>query len=90
MNFTRDKNIEIYSIHNGEKFVVAERFIRTLKTKFRSTPIWKYVYIDQLDGIVNEYNNLKPVEVNSIIYTYILTLVNQIVKNIINLKFVII
>ena len=49
----------MYSIHNEGKPVVAERFIRTLKTK-----IYKYkmsisnnVYIDRLDNIVNEYNN---------------------------------
>ena len=29
----KDNNIEMYSIHNKGKSVVAERFIRTLKTK---------------------------------------------------------
>ena len=29
----KDNNIEIYSIYNEEKRVLAERFIRTLKTK---------------------------------------------------------
>ena len=56
-----EKNdIEMYSRHNEGKSVVAERFIRTLETK-----IWKYmtsvsknVYIDKLDDIVNEYNNV--------------------------------
>ena len=45
---------EMYSIHNEGKSVVAERFIRTLKTKI----IYKYmnsvsknVYIDKLDDI---------------------------------------
>ena len=28
-----DNNIEMYSTHNGGKSIVAERFIRTLKTK---------------------------------------------------------
>ena len=49
----------MYSIHNEGKSVVAERFIRILETK-----IYKYmasisenVYIDQLDDIVNEYND---------------------------------
>ena len=28
-----DNNMEMYSIHNEAKSVVAERFIRTLKTK---------------------------------------------------------
>ena len=34
----KDNNIEMYSIHNEVKSVVAERFIRTLKTK-----IYKYM-----------------------------------------------
>ena len=33
----RKNAIEMYSTHNNEKFVVAERFIRTLKTKFINT-----------------------------------------------------
>ena len=71
----------MYSIHNEGKSVVAERLIRTLKTK-----IYKYmttissimttsVYIDQLNNIVNEYNNtyhrtikIKPIDVNNNTY----------------------
>ena len=34
----KDNNIEMYSIHNEGKSVVAERFIRTLKNK-----IYKYM-----------------------------------------------
>ena len=34
----KGNDIEMYSIHNEGKFVVAERFIRTLKTK-----IYKYM-----------------------------------------------
>ena len=43
----KDNNIEMYSIHNEEKFVVAERFIRTLKTKIYKymTAISKNVYM---------------------------------------------
>ena len=55
-----EKNdIEIYSTHNEEKSVVAERFIRTLKTKiYKYMPsISKNVYIDKSSDIVNEYNN---------------------------------
>ena len=50
---------EMYSIHNGGKSVVAERFIRTLKNKIYKymTAISKNVYINKLDDIVNEYNN---------------------------------
>ena len=41
------------------KSVVAERFIRTLKTKIYKymTSISKNVYIDKLDNIINECNN---------------------------------
>ena len=56
----RKKNyIEIYSTHNKRKSVVAERFIRTLKTKIYKymTSISKNMYIDKLDDIVDEYNN---------------------------------
>ena len=34
----RDNNIEMYSTHNEGKYVIAERFIRTLKNK-----IYKYM-----------------------------------------------
>ena len=49
----------MYSIHNEGKSVVAERFIRTLKTKIYKymTAISKNVYINKLHDIVNEYNN---------------------------------
>ena len=68
----KDNDIEMYSIHNEGKSVVAERFIRTLKTKIYKymTSISKNVYIDKLDDIVNEYNNtyhrtikMKPVDI---------------------------
>ena len=54
-------NIEMYSTHNEGKSVVDERFIRTIKNKIYKymTSISKYVYIDKLDDIVNEYNNTK-------------------------------
>ena len=69
----KNNDIEIYSTHNEGKSVVAERFIRTLKTKIYKymTSISKNVYIDKLDYIANEYNNtyhktikMKPVNVN--------------------------
>ena len=49
----------MYSIHNEGKSVVAEGFIRTLKTKIYKymTSILKNVYINKLDDIVNEYNS---------------------------------
>ena len=73
----KDNDIEMYSIHNEGKSVVAERFIRTLKTKIYKymTSVSKNVYIDKLDDIVNECNNtyhrtikMKPVGVKD---TYI-------------------
>ena len=73
----RDNDIEMYSTHNEGKSVVAERFIRTLKTKIYKymTSVSKNVYIDKLDDIVNEYNNtyhrtikMKPVDVKDNAY----------------------
>ena len=66
----------MYSIHNEGKSVVAERFIRTLKTKIYKymTSVSKNVYNDKLDDIVDDYNNtyhrtikIKPVEDNTYI-----------------------
>ena len=53
------KNIEMYSIHNKGKSVVAERLIRTLKNKIYKymNSVSKIVCIDKLDDIVNKYNN---------------------------------
>ena len=72
----KDNDIEMYSIHNEGKSVVAERFIGTLKTK-----IYKYmasmsenVYINKLDDTVNECNTyhrtikMKPVDVKDNAY----------------------
>ena len=44
---------------NEGKSVAAERFITTLKDKIYKymTSLWKNVYIDKLDDVVNEYNN---------------------------------
>ena len=73
----KDNDIKMYSIHNKEKSVVAERFIRTLKTKIYKymTSISKNMYIDKLDDIVNEYNNtyhrttmMKPVDIKDNTY----------------------
>ena len=46
----------MYSVHNEGKFVVAERFIGTLKkTVYKyMTSISKNVYIGKLDDIVNK------------------------------------
>ena len=52
--------IEMYSTHNERKYVVAERFIRTLKNKTYKymASITKNVYIDKLDYIVNKYTKI--------------------------------
>ena len=54
----QDNDIVTYSTYNEGKSVVAERFIRTLKSKIYKymTSISKNVYIDKLDDIVDEYN----------------------------------
>ena len=67
----------MYSAHNEGKSVVAERFIRTLKSKIYKciTSVSKNVYIDKLDDIVDEYNNayhttikMKPINVKDNTY----------------------
>ena len=72
MTLWLEKNdIEIYSMHNEGKSVVAKRF-RTLKIKFVSILDFKSknLYIDKLDDILNKFNNtyhsrikIKPVDV---------------------------
>ena len=67
----------MYSTHNEGKSVIAERIIRTLKSKIYKymTSISKNVYIDKLDDIVDEYNNtyhittkIKPADVKDNTY----------------------
>ena len=52
----RDNGIEIYSTHNEEKFVFAEKSIRTLKTKIYKyiTSVSKYMYTDKSGDIIND------------------------------------
>ena len=52
-------NIEMYSVYNEAKSVIAEIFIRTLKNKIfeHMAAISKNIYFDVLDEIVNKYNN---------------------------------
>ena len=70
-SWLQKNNTEMYSVHNEGKSVVADRFIRTLKTKIFKymTSKSKNMYIDKLGDIVNEYNNtyhrtikMKPVD----------------------------
>ena len=67
----------MYLIHNEGKLAVAERFIKTLKTKTYKYTTWvsKNVSINKLDDIVDEYNNtyhttikMKPVDVKDNTY----------------------
>ena len=72
MNSWLEKNnLEMYSTHNEGKSVVAERFIRTLKNEIYKymTSISRNMSIDELDDIVNKYNNtyhrtikMKPID----------------------------
>ena len=73
----QDNDIVMYSTYNEGKSVVAERFIRTLKSKIYKymTSISKNVYIDKLNAIVNKYNNtyhttikMKPIDVKDNTY----------------------
>ena len=85
--WSKDNDIEMYSIHNEGKSVVAERFIRTLKNKIYKymTSISKNVYIDKLDDIADEYNNtyhrtikMKPIDVKDNTYISFEKKVNDI------------
>ena len=76
-NWLQDNDIVMYSTHSEGKSVAAERSIRTLKNKLYKymTSISKNVYIDELDDIVNEYNNtyhraikMKPIDVKDNTY----------------------
>ena len=52
----------MYSTHNEEQSIIAERFIKTLKNKVYKYMIWisRNIYIDKLDDIVNKYSNTYP------------------------------
>ena len=73
----KDNYIKMYSIHNEVKSVVAEIFIRALKTTIHKymTLVSKKVYIDKLDDIVDKHNNayhrtikMKPFDVKDDTY----------------------
>ena len=57
--FLKTNNTEMYSTYKEGKSVAAEGFIRTLKNKtFKGMKaVWKNIYFDALDNIVNKYNN---------------------------------
>ena len=60
VNFTIN-NTEMYSTYNEGKYVVTERFIRTLRSKIfkHMRAVSKNVYFDVLYNIVNKYNKHK-------------------------------
>ena len=73
----QDNDIIMYSTNNKGKSMVAERFIRTLKSKIYKymISISKNVYIDKLNTIVNKVNNtyhttiiMKPIHVKDNAY----------------------
>ena len=85
----------MHSIHNEGKSVVAERFIRTLKTKIYKymASVSKNAYVDKLDDIVGEYNNTyhRTIKMNLLMLKiiHILILRKELMIKILNLKLVI-
>ena len=76
-SWLKDNDVEMYSTLNEGKFVVAERFIKTLKINIykHMTSISQNVYIDKQADVVNEYNNtyhskikMKPIDVKTSTY----------------------
>ena len=76
--FLKINNIEMYSVYNEEKSVIAERFIRAFKNNIfkHMAAVSKNDYFDVSDDIVNKYNNtvhrsikMKPTDVTSHSYT---------------------
>ena len=69
----KDNNVEMYSTCNEGKSIIAEIFIRTLKSISKHmTSVSKDVYFDVLDDIVDKYNKtyhrtikMKPSDVKS-------------------------
>ena len=93
-SWLEENAIEMYSKHNQGKSVIAERFIKSWKNKiYKSmTSISKNVYIDKLDDTVNKCTNMyhktfsmKPVNVKSSTCVDF----NKIIREVLNLKFVI-
>ena len=73
-SWLQDNNIEIYLVHNEEKSVAVERFIRNLKNKIYRcmTSVSRNLPTNKLDNIVFKYNNtghkaikIKPIDVKS-------------------------
>ena len=82
----------MYSTYNKGKFVVAERFIKTLKNKLyeHMTAVSKNVYYDVLDDIVEKCNNtwhssikMKPKNVKN---DNITDMLKNLIKKTLNLR----
>ena len=90
--FLQNNDIEMYSVHNEGKSVIAKRFIRILKSKIYKymTSISKNVYIDTLDDIVM-IHIIAQLKWNLLMenQTHILTLVKKFIIKIFNSKLVI-
>ena len=90
----QDKDIEIYSTHNKQKFVVVKRFIRILKNKISKymISVSKNLYINKLDDIVNKYNSTycSAIKINLFMLSlaYILTLQLKLIIKTLNIRFV--
>ena len=84
----KDNDIEMYSTHNKGKSVVAERFIRTLKNKTSEhmTAVSKNVFFDALDDIVDEYNNIYHRTIKMKPQMFLLNIMKNLMKKILNLK----
>ena len=91
--FLQNNNIEMHSMHNEEKSVVAGRFVRTLMNKLYKcmTSISKNVNIDELDDIVNKSNNTyhRTIKMEPVDVKYIYWLYKKIIKKVLNSKLVI-
>ena len=55
----QNNKVEMYSIHNDGKSIVAKRFIRTLTNKIYKhlTAVSRQMYINKLDNVATKYNN---------------------------------
>ena len=66
---------EMYSKRNERKSVVAEKFIRTLKTKSTGMWLWyqKMYKVDNLDEIVQKYSKIyhRTIKMKPLMGTYI-------------------
>ena len=94
-NWSKDNDIDMYSIDDEGKSVIAGRFIRTLKNKIYKymTSISNYLYINKLDDIVDEHNNTyhRTIRLSLLMLKIIniLILKKKLMIDILNLKLVI-